>query len=94
MATPVLPHQVLQASLVGTAGPTPHGLPDPEPEGPMLAGPGDGSGHSTNHQTQPVPGSAASLLSGSCRQACKKRAVSAVLMVFCGISTRPLSALF
>ena len=54
--------QVLQASLVGTVGPTALGLPKLEPEGLMLAGPGDGSGHSTNHHTKPVPGSAASLL--------------------------------
>lgn len=47
---------------MGTVGSTPLGLLDPEPEGLMLAGPGDGSGHSTNHHTEPVPGSAASLL--------------------------------
>ena len=44
----MLPHQVLQASLVGTAGPTPHRLPNPEPEGPLRAGPGDSSGHCTH----------------------------------------------
>ena len=50
MATVVLLFQVLQASLVGTGGPTPHGLPNPESEGLMQAGPGDESSHSTNHQ--------------------------------------------
>ena len=48
MTTPVLPARPLQASLVGTAGPALLRLPDPEPEGLMLAGPGDASGHPTN----------------------------------------------
>ena len=94
----MLPHQVFQASLVGTAGPTPHGLPDLEPEGPMLAGPGDGSGHSTNHHTEPVPDSAASVLTfalwGLQTDLQGTGAVSPILVVVCGISMRPLSALF
>ena len=44
----MLPARPLQASLVGTAGPALIRLPDPEPEGLMLAGPGDASGHPTN----------------------------------------------
>lgn len=72
------PRRALQAPLVGTAGPAPRGRPGPEPSGPVLAGPGDGSGHSANHQAQPAPGSAASLLSGSCRQACRKRGLRAL----------------
>lgn len=56
MSASVLPCQVLQASLVGTVGPTLHGIPNPEPEGPVLAGPGDESGHSTNTAQFLLPG--------------------------------------
>ena len=62
MTTPVLPCQVLQASLVGTAGLTLHGLPKPKPEGPVLAGPGDESITPPTTKTKPIPGSATCLL--------------------------------
>ena len=38
----MLPHQVLQASLVSTAGPTPHGLPDRSLKGQCRQGLGTG----------------------------------------------------
>lgn len=56
MSASVLPCQVLQASLVGTVRPTLHGILDPEPEGPVLGGPGDESCHSTNTAQFLLPG--------------------------------------
>ena len=48
--------------LVGTAGLTLHRLPNPKPEGPMLAGPADESISPPTTKTKPIPGSATSLL--------------------------------
>lgn len=95
MTTPVLPAQPLQASKVGTAGPILHGLPDPEPEGQDLETRADTP---PTTKTEPITGSATSLLAFVLRiletDLQETAAVSPILMVFCGISTRLFSALF
>ena len=95
ITTPVLPAQPLQASKVGTAGPILHGLPDPELEGQDLE---TRAVTPPTTNTEPIPGSATSLLAFALRiletDLQETAAVSPILMVFCGISTRPFSALF
>ena len=97
MATVVLPYQVLQASLVGTAGPTPPGLPDPEPE-ELMQGLGTRVVTPPTTKTKPIPGSATNLFTFALQilktDLPEAGAMNPILMVFCGISVRPLSALF